>query len=275
MPSVRELARSLGAGVASRSRIHDAFTGSRLPAWGLLQVLVRALTHTVPDGEASKEEKHLHTLWLSAAGASRGEIRDQRGLEPRRTEGELAVLAMRVEWATPAGVEIGARRFLRQHVTSALQDTGYQGALLYRHDGSAGSTVAVSPTRERPSLTAATFLAAMDFEHQGRTQDLRFMAHLAQPESSYAGVELEAEKVVADLESFCSSPLLEPHWPRQSDIPTYMHGRREHPVSAIVHGIEVGRFGDFWGGWVPVELAFDSHSKPSRFWCREYSETPF
>ncbi|RFC71088.1 tetratricopeptide repeat-containing protein [Streptomyces sp. AcE210] len=69
-PPVRELARALGAGVASSSRIHDAFAKPRLPGWGLLEVLVRELTSRVPGGAATEDEvKRFHELWDVAADA--------------------------------------------------------------------------------------------------------------------------------------------------------------------------------------------------------------
>ncbi|MFF4429745.1 hypothetical protein ACFYZ4_11315 [Streptomyces sp. NPDC001513] len=68
-PSVRELARALGAGVVSSSRIHDAFTKPRLPAWGLVQVLVVELAGRTPGADADTEVKRFHGLWDEAAQA--------------------------------------------------------------------------------------------------------------------------------------------------------------------------------------------------------------
>lgn len=274
MPSLRELSSKVGREVASRSRIHDAFTSTRLPAWGLLQVLVHALTETVPDSDVGQEEKRLHALWLTASGAAQDEARPQPRVEQARLSGSVpAILAMRLQWVRPAALEVGVRRSLRQYVASALQDTGYEDALLYRHDGSAGSTVALVPARERPSLTAATFLAAVDFEHQHRSHgaELRFMAHLAVRQAGHS--ELDVARVVADLEAFCSSPIVEPHWPKAPDVPAYSH--REHPVSALVQGIDIRRSTDFWGGWAPVQLILSPSSGAIEFWSREHSETPF
>lgn len=69
-PSVRDLARALGAGVASPSRIHDAFTKPRLPAWGLVQVLVTELAQRIPRTEPETEAERFHALWEAAAEAS-------------------------------------------------------------------------------------------------------------------------------------------------------------------------------------------------------------
>lgn len=68
-PSVRELARALGTGVASSSRIHDAFTKPRMPDWGLLEVLVIELAGRAPDTDVAAEAKRFHGLWDSAAVA--------------------------------------------------------------------------------------------------------------------------------------------------------------------------------------------------------------
>jgi len=270
--SVRDLARSVGAGVASRSRIHDAFTGSRLPSWGLVQLLARALAQTVPGGDTAREEKDLHALWLIASGVAHIDHPIEEPTDPDLAVRACAILAMRVQWESPIMVEIGERRLLRQYVTSALQDTGYQDAAIYRHDGSAGTTIALAPTRERPSLTAATFLASVDFEHRRQTEKMRFMAHLTHSAYSSTHARMEVEQAVAELESFCSSPLIEPHWPKGAEMP--MHSR-DRPVSAIVHGMDAGQIGDFWGGWELVQVAPRPGFSSVNFWLREHAETPF
>ncbi|MFB7187274.1 hypothetical protein ACFC0C_36790 [Streptomyces sp. NPDC056178] len=272
LPSVRDLTRSVGAGVASRSRIHDAFTGSRLPSWGLVQLLARALAQTVPAGDTAKEERDLHALWLIASGAAHVDHPIEEPTDPHPAVGARAILAMRVEWESPTMVEIGERRLLRQYVTSALQDTGYQDAAVYRHDGSAGSTVALAPTRERPSLTAATFLASVDFEHRRQTEKMRFMAHFTHSVGNSTHAGFGVEQAVAELESFCFSSLIEPHWPKGAEMPMY---NRDRPVSAIVHGMDAGQIGEFWGGWTLVQVALRPGFRLANFWLREHAETPF
>lgn len=272
LPSVRDLARSVGTGVASRSRIHDAFTGSRLPSWGLVQLLARALAQTVPAGDIAQEEKDLHALWLIASGAAHIDHPVEGPTNPDPAGGARAILAMRVEWENPTMVEIGERRSLRQYVTSALQDTGYQNTAIYRHDGSAGSTLAFAPTRERPSLTAATFLASVDFEHSRKAEKIRFLAHLTQSTGSPKHVELMTERAIAELESFCSSPFLEPHWPTEAGLSMRS---RDRPLSAIVHGMNTDQIGDFWGGWTLIQVAPRPGIIPADFWLREHAETPF
>ncbi|MFJ5879192.1 hypothetical protein ACIQD1_31270 [Streptomyces sp. NPDC093088] len=69
-PSVRDLARALGTGVASSSRIHDAFTKPRLPAWGLVQLLVTELARRIPRADPERETERFHALWEAAAEAS-------------------------------------------------------------------------------------------------------------------------------------------------------------------------------------------------------------
>ncbi|MFF0561528.1 hypothetical protein [Streptomyces sp. NPDC004266] len=66
-PSVRDLSRALGAGVASPSRIHDAFTKPRLPDWGLLDVLVTALAKKIPRADPAAEVERFHALWDAAS----------------------------------------------------------------------------------------------------------------------------------------------------------------------------------------------------------------
>ncbi|WSQ06333.1 hypothetical protein OG604_50760 [Streptomyces sp. NBC_01231] len=66
---MRDLSRALGDGVASSSRIHDAFTKPRLPAWGLVEVLVEHLASKAPGIGVSAEVKRFHGLWDAAAVA--------------------------------------------------------------------------------------------------------------------------------------------------------------------------------------------------------------
>ncbi|MGW6526689.1 hypothetical protein [Streptomyces venezuelae] len=70
MPSLRDLADGIGHGVAGKSRIHDAFSSDRLPAWGLLQLLVEAMVETIPGSDLRAEESQLHQLWVAASGHS-------------------------------------------------------------------------------------------------------------------------------------------------------------------------------------------------------------
>ncbi|WP_314250061.1 hypothetical protein [Streptomyces sp. DSM 40907] len=66
---MHELARALGAGVAGSSRIHDAFANPRLPAWGLVQLLVVELATRAPGTDATAEVKRFRCLWDAAAQA--------------------------------------------------------------------------------------------------------------------------------------------------------------------------------------------------------------
>ncbi|MFD7026511.1 hypothetical protein ACFWAR_00540 [Streptomyces sp. NPDC059917] len=66
---MRELARALGTGVVSPSRIHDAFTKPRLPMWGLVEMLVSELGGRTPGADAAVEVKRFHALWDAAAEA--------------------------------------------------------------------------------------------------------------------------------------------------------------------------------------------------------------
>ena len=66
-PSVRDLARGLGTGVASASRIHDAFTKDRLPKWGLVEMLVIELARSAPGLSVDDQIGRFHSLWQEAA----------------------------------------------------------------------------------------------------------------------------------------------------------------------------------------------------------------
>lgn len=68
LPSLGDLVRSIGHGVVSRSRVHEAFAGERVPDWGLLELLVEQLALKVPGGPRPDDEvRRFHALWLTAA----------------------------------------------------------------------------------------------------------------------------------------------------------------------------------------------------------------
>ncbi|WP_158553881.1 hypothetical protein [Micromonospora deserti] len=68
-PSLTTMVRWIGAGVASRSRIHEAFISARVPDWGLLDVLVEQLANKVPAGpDPGDEVRRFYQLWLAATG---------------------------------------------------------------------------------------------------------------------------------------------------------------------------------------------------------------
>ncbi|MDQ0710635.1 hypothetical protein QFZ55_000087 [Streptomyces luteogriseus] len=86
-PSVRDLSRALGVGVASYSRIHDAFTKPRLPAWGLLQLLVVELAGRAPDVDPVEEMKRFHRLWDTAAAEAEATAAGEEPLRIHESHG--------------------------------------------------------------------------------------------------------------------------------------------------------------------------------------------
>lgn len=66
-PSVRDLERALGRGAFSHSRIYDVFSRGRLPRWGMVDIIVKALSEQAPGLSASKERRHFQALWIAAS----------------------------------------------------------------------------------------------------------------------------------------------------------------------------------------------------------------
>jgi hypothetical protein len=68
LPSLSDMERMIVVGVASRSRIHEAFSRPRLPSWPLIELLVEQLAGRVPRGPAPLDEvSRFHRLWLAAS----------------------------------------------------------------------------------------------------------------------------------------------------------------------------------------------------------------
>lgn len=186
-PSTRDLAKLIGVGVASKSRIYDAFSSDRLPSWGLLQVLAEALCASIPGTAFPAEEQKLHSFWLAATGGGEppphsSEPSQVRTASTSEIEAPTPVLAMRIEWARPSDMSVRNRRALRSIVTHALSDIGYTSEGPHRRDMSAGS---VDSRHEDPALTTATFLAGLEdsLRHSGvpggyQGSTLNFLAHL-------------------------------------------------------------------------------------------------
>lgn len=56
---MREIARRAGRGNVSSSTVHNVFSGSRVPSWNFLEIIVKALGADPSRGE-------FHALWDAA-----------------------------------------------------------------------------------------------------------------------------------------------------------------------------------------------------------------
>ncbi|MFJ4850907.1 hypothetical protein [Streptomyces sp. NPDC088733] len=223
LPSVRDLVAQVGGRVAGKSRVHDAFSSGRVPAWGLVELLVEVLADTTPGADRAREVKRIHQLWLAASGRTAPERPEapmfpetkkpsavppprRPAPEPQPDAARRPVLAMRVEWVDPSYLEVDVRRRLRGLVDRALDDIGWPSNGKHRRNGSAGSTIVLDSLDENPSLTVGTFLSTLDKEVEYlreptaypsnfRTTELRFMA-LFDPAATDAIDLLEELKVI-------------------------------------------------------------------------------
>ncbi|MFE1923436.1 hypothetical protein ACFW91_12800 [Streptomyces asoensis] len=282
LPSVRELVERVGGGdVAGRSRVHDAFSSPRLPAWGLVQILAEALVSKIPGVDPKQEEMRLHRLWIAASGQSPQDSAELRTPIPQQVPAPVRpqrrpaqpILAMRVEWAAPTLLDVDTRRSLREFISRALDDIGWPIKGEHRRDGSAGSIIMIDPAHEHPSVTTATFLATLDDEQtrskrqrRSYTAALRFMAVL----NRNAQVPPEALDMLNDL---WTSPHVEDLWKlrrnhggwqppadTREDQGNWQQGINESTnlVSAVLYGLPV--LGYFVGDWAQV-----SDYLPSRY----------
>ncbi|MFF5759736.1 hypothetical protein ACFY7A_30420 [Streptomyces longwoodensis] len=275
LPSVRELeVRIGGRGIAGKSRIHDAFTSGRLPAWGLLQVLVLALAQTVPGADMAAEERRIYELWLVASG--RRTFLGPEGQPPLESRGTAvipaeqsrhAILVMRVEWADPAAIRVETRRRLREWVGKALEDIGWPKTGKHRKNDSAGSTVMLNNLGESPNLTVGTFLSALDSEMEylrlmtsAQAASLTKLRFTAANDPAAIGTREAMWHLNAllseEFENFWSSSM--------------------EPVPALVHGIDV-REGQLPGSWAQctTHVNFDGIQRPLSFLKRTNSDDPW
>lgn len=223
LPSVRELVARVGGKVAGKSRVHDAFSSERVPAWGLVELLVETLAEMAPGADQAREVQRIHQLWLAASGHTAPELlaplqlseaKELSTMPPLRRPAPASrsdavrrpVLAMRVEWVDPSELRVDVRRRLRVLVGQALDDIGWPSKGKHRRNSSAGSTIVLDSLDESPSLTVGTFLATLDSEveylHKPtayptnfRTTELRFMA-LFDPAARDAAELLEELKAI-------------------------------------------------------------------------------
>ncbi|QHC32764.1 hypothetical protein [Streptomyces sp. HF10] len=269
LPSVRELVDRVGGEhVAGRSRIHDAFSSPRLPAWGLVQILVEALASKIPGADAKQEELRLHQLWLAASGQNPQESEwatspvPKPAPAPMRPEKRPArqVLAMKVEWVAPALLDIDTRRTIRDFTSRALDDIGLPARGKHRKDGSAGSVIMMEPGFESPSMTAAMFLATLDDE-QRRAKDRNRLYSAALRFMAFFDHGVHASETLELLNDLWSSPESEHLWNLQNSPggwrpegdESLWQGATDHPlalVSAVLYGLPYR--GDFAGEWDPA-----------------------
>ncbi|WP_333771285.1 PP2C family protein-serine/threonine phosphatase [Streptomyces sp. IBSBF 2435] len=78
-PSLAEIAQALKGSGVSRSTIHDAFCGRRLPKWKVIDALVEILSSQAPGGRPEEDQKVLYEVWLRAVQESDGQ--QNRGLQ--------------------------------------------------------------------------------------------------------------------------------------------------------------------------------------------------
>ncbi|MFJ5532438.1 hypothetical protein [Streptomyces sp. NPDC093261] len=253
--SVRALVDRVGDTVAGRSRVHDVFSSERVPAWGLVELLVEALAEKAPGADQAREVERMHQLWLAASGHTALE-QPAPPMPPKATKPSTVppprrpvpaaqpdaarrpVLAMRVEWVDPSAVHLDVRRRLRGLVDQALDDIGRPIKGKHRSNGSAGSTIVLDSLDESPSLTAGTFLATLDSDSEYlrersfdlRMTELRFMA-LFDPAARNAAELLEELKAI---------------WP--SDDVAKIWGHSKGRVAAMVNGLAVAG-GQLPGTW--------------------------
>ncbi|MFF4709668.1 hypothetical protein ACWC4D_39990 [Streptomyces sp. NPDC001288] len=276
LPSVRTLVDRIGGdAVAGRSRIHDAFTGQRVADWGLIQVLVEALARTIPGADSNTDERRLHKLWMAASGEvdtnGSGPVTFKASAPAERNHGPgRPLLAMRLEWAHPGLMDLETRRRIRGILRTALDDIGQPNQGRHREDSSAGATITLECRHERPGLTVATFLAAVDDDvRQLIPRDpwaapvrLRFLAHF--------DAAVTAAQVMADLNAYWTTPELDEHWQETNGRKTRFGPR----VAAIVHGINLMASEDFTGKWQEFSLATEGGQGSGGFWLRTQRPAP-
>jgi hypothetical protein len=137
LPSLADLAQLMGNGVASRSRIHEAFVSGRLPSWGLVELLVEQLASKVPGGPNPDDEvRRFHQLWFAAAGQP---VSDG-GEQPSPTITDALLLL--VEWVNAPLLPFPATRRLRELVVTALAESGASELLIKDLHGIVGFATA-------------------------------------------------------------------------------------------------------------------------------------
>jgi hypothetical protein len=135
LPSLRDLVRAIGHGVVSRSRVHEAFTGERVPDWGLLDLLVEQLALKVPGGPSPDDEvRRFHALWLTAVGQPETDHAEYKGPSTR-----IHALLVIVEWVNAPLLPFPATRRLQQLVDAALTNSGATEFLINRRNSTDGS----------------------------------------------------------------------------------------------------------------------------------------
>ncbi|WP_411129802.1 hypothetical protein [Streptomyces sp. x-19] len=269
LPSTRDLQHAVGTGTASKSRIHDAFSSCRLPAWGLVQLLVEVMAQAVPGADPAIEERRFHQLWMAASGSATtlqtvsDHARTESGITASES-GAKPVTVIRVEWVDPSRLKMRTRRSLREAVDRALEDIGHPENGPHRRDGSAGSLITLTSLRDSPGLTVSTLLSSIDeciTSGPGcnlRPSSIRFFARQSSTRlgrQKYRDREHECAVTVADVDWLWEHPKLQgPYECRE-------------PVTAMLAG-GLYRESDFPALWEKIFLTDDTSIARRYVWVR-------
>jgi replicative DNA helicase len=95
-PSLRDLQRGIGGrGAPSHAAIHNAFTGSKLPTWRLVEPLVQVMARRVGRDEKAEVDR-FRTLWTGAAG-SRSSATEPEATASERAEASKPIVETETE----------------------------------------------------------------------------------------------------------------------------------------------------------------------------------
>lgn len=262
MPSLAELVRGLGAGVASRSRVHETFSHARLPAWGLLELIVEQLARRVPGGPAPADEVHrFHKLWRAAG-------RMQAGDERHTTQVVADALLLIIEWVNPPLLPSPSDRLLGHFVDVALTESETDSLVIEKRSQGNSCLVALATDRKTHARVAAAVVSTLN----SSVMKDRSVHHYRWPYPQLR-VFAHAGPIEYDGEVQLCPTILDMHFHSESMTIRDAHvGDERLPVIFIASSrvidkpqAEGGRIGD--EVWTPVANIPDD-GNPLRLWIR-------
>ncbi|MFJ7342349.1 hypothetical protein ACIQU3_18920 [Streptomyces sp. NPDC101110] len=128
------MAQELRAAGISRSAIHDAFSGPRLPQWHAVDALLEILASRAPSLTAEQQLEPLHALWLRAAEAEQSALASSIPVEEGQAKGWALLLDVERFASHSDAVQMQIRQVVHDFTDAVLASSGVGKAHRHRVD---------------------------------------------------------------------------------------------------------------------------------------------
>ncbi|MFK4184343.1 hypothetical protein ACI2L4_10035 [Streptomyces sparsogenes] len=133
------MAQELREAGVSRSSIHDAFCGPRLPQWHVVDALIEILASRAPILTAEQQLEALHALWLRAAEAEQSALASSSPEEGAQAKRWALLLDVERYASHSDAVQMQIRELVHEFTDAVLVSAGVDKA--HRHRVNRGDSL--------------------------------------------------------------------------------------------------------------------------------------